>query len=78
MNIKSFDENFEFSFKCKKSDKFKDLEEKLYKKNPDLKNVEHHFTYNEIKIDTEKTLEQNKIKDNANIIYNNGLFDKEF
>ena len=78
VNIKSFDENFEFSFTCKKNDKFKDLEEKLYKKYPDLKNAEHYFVYNEIKIDTEKTLEQNKIKDNANIIFYNGLFDKEF
>ena len=76
VNIKSSEQNIEFSIKCKKSDKFKDLVEKFYEKYTDLKNEQHHFVYNENKIDIEKTLEQNKIKDNDIIIYNNGLFDK--
>ena len=75
--IKSIDQNIEFSFKCKKSEKFKLVEKKLYEKYPNLKNEEHYYICNGIKIDIEKTIEQNKIKDNDNILYNIHIFEQE-
>ena len=75
--IKSTDQNIKFSFKCKKSEKFKLVENKLYEKYPNLKNEEHYYICNGIKIDIEKTIEQNKIKDNDIILYNIQIFEQE-
>jgi len=71
VNIKSTDQNVEFSTKCKGSDYFKILEQKLYEKYPGLQKNEHYYLCDANKIDIEKTLEQNKIKDKANIILYN-------
>ena len=68
--IKSSDQSIKFPFICKKSDKFKDLEQEIYEKYPDLKNKEHYYLCNGTIIDSEKTIEQNKIKDNDQIFYN--------
>ena len=75
VNIKSSNQNFEFSFKCKKSDKFELLEKKLYEKYPDLKNEKHYYLCDGMKIDIGKTIEENKIKDNANISFNIDIYD---
>ena len=63
--IGSTDQNINFSIKCKKSDKFKDLEDKLYEKYPDLRNEKHFYLCNGIRVDIEKTIKENNIKDNA-------------
>ena len=75
VKIKSTDQNFELSIKCKKSDKFKVLEKKLYEKYPNLKKKMHYYLCNGNSIDIEKTIEENKIKDNAIILYNIDIFD---
>ena len=59
---------------CKKTDKFKVLEEKLYEKKPDLKNINHYYLCggNQIYVeDVEKTLEMLNIKDCDKIMINN-------
>ena len=75
--IKSMDQDFKSSFICKKSDKFKVLEQKLYKKKPELKNKSLFFIYVGNIIDVEKTIEENKIKDGGFIIYNIDEFYEE-
>jgi len=71
--IRSSDQSIKSSFICKKSDKFKVLEQKLYKKCPDLKNKEHYYLCGGNIIDVEKTIEENKIKECAYIILLNIL-----
>ena len=75
--IKSSDQTIKSSFMCKKSDKFKVLEQKLYKKYPNIKNEGHYYLCEGNKIDIEKTIEENKIKDNANILYINDSENEE-
>ena len=77
VNIISSDQNINASIKCKKSDKFKVLDEKLYEKYPNLKNENHFYVCNGITIDIEKTIKDNNIKDNDQILYNIDLFDRE-
>ena len=55
---------------CQKSDNFKELEQKIYKKFPDLKQKEHYFLCNGNIIDTEKTIEENKLKDGDILMFN--------
>ena len=69
-------QEFEYSFICKKTDKFEVLEQKLYKKKPELKYKPHFYLYNGNMINVEKTIEENKIKDMGMIIYN--IYDEEF
>ena len=71
VNITTSDQSINISIKCQKNDKFKVLENKLYEKYPDLKNKKHYYICNGNMIDIEKTIEQNKIIDNDNILYNN-------
>ena len=75
--IKSTDQNIEISFNCKKSDKFKVLEDKLYEKYPNLNNEKHFYLCNGNRIDTEKTIEENKIKNKDQLLYNIDLYDDE-
>lgn len=74
--IKSMDQDFKSSFICKRTDKFKVLEEKLYERKPELKNKSLYYLYYGNSIDIEKTIEQNNIKDSGIIIYNIDLFEE--
>ena len=75
--IKSSDQTIKCPFICKKREKFKELEQKIYKKYPDLKNKKHFYICNGIPIDIEKTIEENKIKDNDFILINEIVEDEE-
>ena len=70
VNITTSDQSINVSIKCQKSDNFKVLEDKLYEKYPNLKFKNHYYLYNGNFINIEKTIEENKIKDNAYILYN--------
>lgn len=72
--IKSTAQDFKSSFICKKSDKFKDLQEQLYERKKDLKDKYLYYVCAGNPIDIEKTIEENKIKDNDIIVYN--IFDE--
>jgi len=73
--ISSSSQDFKSSFICKKSDKFKVLQQKLYEKNQKLKNKSLYYLYDGNNIDVEKTIEENNIKEGGIIIYNINLFD---
>ena len=62
--------NFKSSFICKKSDKFEVLIQKLYLKEPELKNKSGYFLHCGELIDVEKTIKDNKIENNGMILYN--------
>ena len=61
------DEHME-SFICKSSDKFNTLENKFYKLHSEYKDKDNKFLIGKEVIDKEKTLEENKIGNNAKII----------
>ena len=66
----SFDQNqiIISSFICKNTDIFNALENKLYEKHPEYKGLESNFFINGRKIDKNKSLDENKIKNNDIII----------
>ena len=64
----SFDENFYYSIICKKTDRFDTIEKKLYDAYSQYSETENYFTINGNRIEKEKTLEYNKIKNNDIII----------
>ena len=66
--ISSKDQKIHRSFICKKDESFKVLENLLYETYPQYKNTENIFTVNKKVIDTNKSIEENDIKDNDNII----------
>ena len=69
INITNSDYNIQnYSIICKNSDVFNQLENKLYEEFPVLKNIQTYFIFNGKIIEKYKTLEENKIKDNAVII----------
>ena len=70
MIITSTDQAIKYPIICKKSDNFKELEQKIYKKFPDLKQKEHYFLCNGNIIDIEKTIEENKLKDGDILMFN--------
>ena len=65
--ISSKDQKIHRSFICKKDESFKVLENLLYEIYPQYKNTENIFTVNKKVIDTNKSIEENDIKDNDNI-----------
>ena len=63
------EEQKDYSFICRKSDNFSSLEEKLFEKDPSLRNKKHCYIVNNQKIDISKTIEENNIVDGSNIYY---------
>ena len=63
----STDHKIHYSLICKKTDKFMNLENKLYEIYPKYKEFENYFLVNGQKINRFKTLEENKIK-NSQVI----------
>ena len=55
---------------CKNTDLFVNVELKVYEQYPKYKETENFFTVNGIKVNKYKTLDENKIKDNAIILLN--------
>ena len=68
--IKSTGQDINIPIACKKTDKFKVLEEKLYEKKPYLKKISHYYLFYGNQIDVEKTLEKLNIKNGDIIIIN--------
>ena len=66
----SFDENIQYSFACKNTDKFSKIESLLYEKYPQYKNVNKDFILNGNKIDISESLEDNNIQNGDIIILN--------
>lgn len=64
----SIDQRINSPIPCIKSDKFKNVEKKLYEKNPEIRYKKVLFIANGINIDKNKTLEENKIKDGDTIL----------
>ena len=62
--ISSYDQRVNCSFICKNTDIFNKLENSLYDKYPEYKEVENYFVVNGNRINKYKNLEENKIKDN--------------
>lgn len=63
----SEDQKVHYSFICKKTDKFQDLESKLYKIYPEYSKTDNHFAINGRTITKSKNLDENEIK-NSDII----------
>ena len=70
ITIKSVDQNLNFPLICKNTDEFHKIEEELYKKYSEYSKNENFFTANGNKINKNKTLEDNNIKNNDVIILN--------
>ena len=62
--------NINFCTTCKKTDKFNEIEKKLYEEYPELKNKNIYFLGNGQIIDKNKTIGENKIKSGNNILIN--------
>ena len=70
--FRSYDENILYSILCKNTDKFKKLKNIIYDKYPEYNDYENYFLFNGEKINENKTLNENKIKDGSIItIYSN-------
>ena len=69
--FKSFDENINYSVICKKTDKFEKIESLFYDKYPQYKNLNYNFLSNGKKIERNKNLDENKIKNSDIIIFEN-------
>jgi hypothetical protein len=74
--IISIDQKIHCSIICKNSDKFNQIENKLYEEYPEYSNFDNIFIVNGNKIIKSKSLDENKIRHNNIIILNNIL--KEF
>lgn len=70
----SLDQKIHFSVACKKDDSFSVVEQKLYKEYSEYKDKEKYFLVNGNKIDVNKSLKENKIK-NSDIIMLNTIED---
>ena len=65
MMIVSNEEDIYCSFICKSTDKFKEVEKQLYEVYPEYSKRQNLFFINGIKIDKNKSLEENGIKNNS-------------
>ena len=60
-----------YSMICKSTEMFIEIEKRLFIKYPEYKETKNYYYANGHKIDINKTLEDNKIKDNEIIIISN-------
>ena len=70
INVKfiSVDQNINYLITCEEDQKFHYLEDLLYDKYPDYIDSENYFMVNGIKINRNKTLKDNKIKNGSTIV----------
>ena len=69
--FQSIDFKINYSIICKNTDRFNMIENILYDKYPEYIEKENYYIANGIKINKNKTIEQNKIKYSDIIILNN-------
>ena len=65
----SSDQNIISSFICKNTDSFKVLENKLYEKYSEYKDLDNIYILNGRKINKNKSLDENKIKNYSNYLF---------
>ena len=70
VNFISTDQQINCSLECNKNEKFNKLENLLYKQYPQFNDPKTYFIVNGIKVEKDKTLEENKIKNNDTIMVN--------
>lgn len=70
LNFTSTDQKINCTIKCKLNDKFCVVEDLLYEKYPEYKDSENFFLVNGNRINKFKTLEENGLKNDDNIILN--------
>ena len=68
VNFIAFNQSFQFPVPCKSSDNFSVLEKILFREYPELRNKKVYYLTNGTRINTRKTLEQNRIKNGSNIL----------
>ena len=73
----SLDNKIHYAFICKNTDKFIDVENKLYDVYPEYKKSENYFTVNGNKIIKSNSLAQNNIKNSDIIILHKYLINKK-
>ena len=66
--FESTDQRINYKLNCNNNSIFKDIEEELYKKFAEFRNIKKFYLCNGSPIDINKTFEENKIKDNSHII----------
>ena len=64
----SSDQNMYYSIICKNTQKFKELEQKLYKEYPEYSKFNNYFMINGNRVNKTKSLDENKIRNNDIII----------
>ena len=69
--FKSFDEDINYSVICKNTDEFGQIESLLYDRYPEYKNSNNNFLLNGKKIERNKNLDDNNIKNSDIIILEN-------
>ena len=69
----SADQRVSFSLSCKSSEKFYTIESLLYERYPEYSEYENYFLVNGNKLNRNKTLKENHIRDNDTIVLN--MFD---
>ena len=69
--IVSLDQKVTFPVSCKKTDIFNSIELKCYEKYPEYKETDNFFMTKGYKINRNKTIEENNIKDGDTIILSN-------
>ena len=67
----SFDQKIHYPIPCIKTDKFEEIEEKLYKEYPEYRDTNNYFISNGKQISRFKTIEENNIKSGLPVILNN-------
>ena len=72
--FKTMDQKIQYSVPCRKTDSFSKIEKKLYNEYPEYKERNKYFLVNGNKIEVNKTLEENKIK-NSDVIFLNFIED---
>ena len=68
ISFESIDQNINYKLDCNKDSIFKDIEEEIYKKYAEFRNIQKYYLYEGNMIDINKTFEENKIKDNSHIL----------
>jgi len=66
----SADQKVSFSLSCKSNEKFYNIENLLYEKYPEYIEYENYFLVNGNKLNRNKTLEENHIRDHDTIVLN--------
>ena len=68
VNFISLDQNMYYSLICKNTEKFIELEKKIYNEFPEYSKTNNYFMINGNRVNNEQTLDENKIRNNDIII----------